>query len=71
VPRIASPGILQAARYTEIPLAGVEVARPGIYEWRIDGVDTYIGRYTYPSRPRREFGLNVARLLTGIVEGAS
>lgn len=33
------------------------------YEWKIDGVCTYIGKYRSISRPKRAYSLNVARLL--------
>jgi hypothetical protein len=37
----------------------------GLYEWRIEGIGCYIGQYTHVRRPRREYGLNVGRLLSG------
>jgi len=42
---------------------GVDVDRPGIYEWRIDGVGSYIGRYGRVRRPTKEYARNVVRLL--------
>lgn len=46
-------------------VSGVDLAKPGIYEWRIDGVGTYIGKYTRATRPFREYALNVARIQQG------
>ncbi len=40
--------------------------RPGLYEWRIEGKGSYIGQYRWISRPRREYGLNVARLINDL-----
>ena len=40
--------------------------RPGLYEWRIEGAGSYIGQYRWISRPRRSYGLNVARLLNDL-----
>ena len=51
--------------YREQPVAGVDPALPGIYEWRIEGVGVYIGQYTRASRPRRQYGVNVANILNG------
>ena len=45
---------------------GVDIDRPGLYEWRIEGTGSYIGQYRWISRPRREYGLNVARLINGL-----
>ncbi len=42
---------------------GFDESRPGLYEWRIEGAGSYIGQYRWISRPRREYGLNVARLI--------
>ena len=40
--------------------------QPGIYRWRIEGGKTYVGRFTRPSRPLKEYPKNVFRLLNGI-----
>lgn len=61
---LAAPGVLHPDWYREIP-SGVDPGQPGIYEWRIEGVGCYIGQYTHARRPRREYGLNVGRLLAG------
>ena len=60
---LASPNILHPKWSTEIAVAGVDATQPGLYEWRIEGVGVYIGQYTHATRPRREYGLNVGRLL--------
>ena len=60
---LASSRVLHPEWYREIVVPGVDPAQPGLYEWRIDGVGTYIGQYTHASRPGREYGLNVGRLL--------
>jgi hypothetical protein len=51
--------------YEYVVVKGVDEARPGIYEWNIDGCGTYIGKYTHISRPVREYGKNVYNLLNG------
>ncbi len=51
---------------------GVDLAKPGIYRWEIqgavvgneNGID--IGKYTRSSRPRHEYRRNVARILNGV-----
>jgi hypothetical protein len=55
---------LWACWYREIVKPGVNPMLPGLYEWRIEGVGCYIGQYTHARRPRREYGLNVGRILT-------
>jgi hypothetical protein len=51
--------------FTHVVADGVDPNRPGIYEWRIDGVGVYIGQYGRIRRPTKEYGRNVARLLMG------
>jgi hypothetical protein len=51
--------------YTVVIPEGVDLARPGIYEWRIQGSGSYIGRYTYSSRPFGEYEKNVLKMLNG------
>jgi hypothetical protein len=48
-----------------IVACGVDRNKPGIYEWRIEAVGTYIGKYTHIRRPLREYARNVARRLAG------
>lgn len=60
---LASPGVLHPGWYSEIEVPGVCADVPGLYEWRIAGVGCYIGQYTHARRPRREYGLNVGRIL--------
>lgn len=44
---------------------GASLDLPGIYEWRIEGVGSYVGRYTRGTRPTREYSRNVGNLLGG------
>ena len=37
--------------------------KPGLYEWTIQGVGSYIGTFTHISRPLHEYTRNVERLL--------
>ena len=59
-PRVLSPGW-----YTYVIRDGVDIDKPGIYEWRVEGAGTYIGKYKRIRRPTKEYGRNVVRLLTG------
>jgi hypothetical protein len=52
--------------YARSTVPGVLENEPGIYEWNIEGVGRYIGRYSNISRPRSEYALNVSRLLAGL-----
>jgi hypothetical protein len=56
-------------RPSVIIVDGVNLDRPGIYEWRITYPDfskqIYIGKYTRGNRPTREYRRNVERLLHG------
>lgn len=56
--------ILDPNWYTEITLPGVDCKLPGLYEWRIEQVGIYVGQYTRSTRPRREYGKNVANILS-------
>jgi hypothetical protein len=49
--------------YTYVVADGVNLALPGIYEWKIKGVGSYIGKYTYISRPTKGYSRGVGRLL--------
>ncbi len=51
--------------YKYVVVEGVDERRPGIYEWWIDGVGRYIGKYKRISRPTRAYGRNVANLANG------
>lgn len=59
------PFILRSDWYTEVTLQTgdspnrVNPNLPGLYEWRIEGVGVYIGQYTNPSRPRKEYERNL------------
>jgi len=39
--------------FTFVGVEGVDCDVPGLYEWKIDGVGTYIGKYISISRPKR------------------
>jgi hypothetical protein len=43
--------------------AGVDCSRPGLDEWHIEGVGSYIGKFKRIGRPTQEYGRNVLRLL--------
>lgn len=45
---------------------GATLEAPGIYEWSIEGVGTYIGKFRRKSRPIRHYHRNVKRLLDGL-----
>lgn len=51
--------------FETIQSEGTTFDLPGIYAWRIEGVGTYVGRYTNRSRPVREYANNVRKLLAG------
>lgn len=38
---------------------------PGVYEWRIEGGGLYVGQYTNADRRRREYQLNLIRMIQG------
>ncbi len=40
---------------TPIVAPGVDLAKPGIYKWEIEGDGVYIGKYSKASRPTREY----------------
>jgi len=44
---------------------GVDLDLPGIYVWEIEGVGTYIGKYTRRTRPLLEYERNVIKILSG------
>lgn len=43
----------------------VDVDRPGLYEWTIEGCGSYMGKYGRITRPTREYQRNVQNLLNG------
>jgi hypothetical protein len=47
-------------------LDGVTEEKSGIYEWYIDDVGSYIGKYKKIKRPRKEYKRNVQRILNGM-----
>ena len=54
---------LPSSWYHLVVRDGVDQGQPGIYEWHIEGVGSYIGKYGRIRRPTREYGRNVTRLL--------
>jgi hypothetical protein len=58
--------ILHPEWYSEIRAKDVDDSKPGLYEWCIEGVGVYIGKYKHATRPRREYALNVCRLGNGL-----
>ena len=44
---------------------GVDPSLPGIYQWDIDGIGTYVGRYTHSTRPLIEYEANVLKIIDG------
>jgi hypothetical protein len=48
-----------------IVVDGVHKHLPGIYEWQIEGRGSYIGKYTHISRPLKEYGRNVTKIVNG------
>jgi hypothetical protein len=46
-----------------VVIHGVDVKKPGIYEWQIEGVGSYIGKYSDISRPTKAYGRHVTNLL--------
>jgi hypothetical protein len=51
--------------YEYVVIDGVDEARPGIYEWNIDGRGIYVGKYKRIGRPLKEYGRNVHNILNG------
>ena len=58
--------VLPANWYEFTIIDGVDEKFPGIYEWQIEDVGSYIGKYGRIRRPRKEYGRNVVRLLNGL-----
>ena len=55
--------ILPDSWYTLSVPKNVCLSKPGIYCWVIDGVDSYIGKYSDKKRPTQHYGHIVARKL--------
>src|ERR1035437_4737306 len=58
-----SPKKLPADWRSYVVAEGVDTELPGIYEWQIEGVGSYIGRYSDISRPTRAYDRHVENLL--------
>jgi hypothetical protein len=65
MPRRIPTVTLPAAWYEYVLKDGVDESRPGIYEWRIEGAGSYVGKYTWISRPKSEYERNVLKILNG------
>lgn len=57
--------LLPLGWYQYILTDGVNETLPGIYEWRIEGVGSYIGKYSQIRRPKWEYEKNVLKILNG------
>jgi hypothetical protein len=44
---------------------GVDTSKPGLYEWEIEEVGSYIGKYKRITRPTKEYPRNINNLLLG------
>jgi hypothetical protein len=62
----ASSIFLPAEWFDYVRADHINEAKPGIYEWRIEGTGVYIGKYTWISRPTKEYAKNVLRILNGL-----
>ncbi len=59
--------LLETADWYKVQINdGVDLTKPGIYEWHIEGVGRYIGKFTHLTRPLREYQRNVAKLQGGL-----
>ena len=57
------PVALKSPWYTYIVGEGVDVRRPGIYVWTIEGRGSYVGRYKSIARPTREYADTLRKML--------
>ncbi|MER2510223.1 hypothetical protein [Amaricoccus sp.] len=46
--------------------ANIDLARPGIYEWRIDGVGSYVGQSCQLRRRLSQYAANLRRMRDGL-----
>jgi hypothetical protein len=51
--------------YAFVHVEGVDPDKHGIYEWKIQGRGSYIGKYTVFRRRRRQYRRNISNLLAG------
>lgn len=63
--QVMSCAILPPDWYTYVVAPCACEDAPGIYEWHIEGVGSYIGQYGRIRRPTREYARNVTRILNG------
>lgn len=60
-----APMMLPPDWFKPIVNPGVDLDKPGIYRWCIEGVGSYIGKYTSISRPMSRYTFNLIRLVQG------
>jgi hypothetical protein len=51
--------------YRYVVAGGATDAQSGIYQWHVEDVGSYIGKYTRIRGPTKEYGRNVARFWNG------
>ncbi|CAN5770802.1 hypothetical protein BH10ACI4_BH10ACI4_39000 [soil metagenome] len=57
------PVVLKSPWYTYVVAEGVDVRKPGIYVWTIEGRGSYVGRYKSIARPTREYADTLRKML--------
>ncbi|RWB89233.1 MAG: hypothetical protein EOQ52_12725 [Mesorhizobium sp.] len=65
VPAAGEALFLESGWYSYVLPENVDEKRPGIYQWNIDGVGSYIGKYTWINRPKQEYEKNILKILNG------
>lgn len=58
-----SPNLLDANWHKLEIMPNATLDLPGLYEWHIEGVGSYIGKFSKRSRPLRQYAQNVRNLL--------
>jgi hypothetical protein len=57
------PLVLPRSWYAYRVNDGVDEKQSGLYEWKIEGRGSYIGKYKRITRPTKEYGRNVTKIL--------
>ncbi len=57
------PVVLKSPWYAYVVGEGVDVRKPGIYVWTIEGRGSYVGRYKSIARPTREYADTLRKML--------
>lgn len=52
--------------FTLVVLEGIDLSKPGIYQWEIEGVGTYIGQSRNLRSRLREYDNNVRKQMLGL-----